>query len=75
MYACASVETVATAEPDAAFMNVDVAILIGAKPRHEGMERKDLLGVNAGIFTVQGKSLHKHAKKSVKVWLITNKSY
>ena len=50
-----------------AFQNVDVAILVGAMPRKEGMERKDLLKANAKIFEVQGKALDQYAKKTVKV--------
>lgn len=58
---------VSTAEPKVAFQNVDVAILVGAMPRKEGMERKDLLKANAKIFEVQGKALDQYAKKTVKV--------
>ena len=61
-------EVVSTAEPKVAFQNVDVAILVGAMPRKEGMERKDLLKANAKIFEVQGKALDQYAKKTVKVW-------
>ena len=60
-------EVVSTAEPKVAFQNVDVAILVGAMPRKEGMERKDLLKANAKIFEVQGKALDQYAKKTVKV--------
>ena len=56
-----------TAEPRVAFANIDVAILVGAMPRKEGMERKDLLKANAKIFVEQGKALDEVAKKSVKV--------
>jgi malate dehydrogenase len=65
-------EVVTTADPDVAFMKVDVAILIGAKPREEGMKQKDLVNVNGGIFMEQGKSLDKYAKKSVKVLVVGN---
>lgn len=58
---------VSTAEPKVAFQNVDVAILVGAMPRKEGMERKDLLKANAKIFEIQGKALDQYAKKTVKV--------
>ncbi len=51
----------------AAFKDVDVAILVGAMPRKEGMERKDLLKANVKIFKSQGEALDQHAKKSVKV--------
>ena len=50
-----------------AFTDVDAAILVGAFPRKQGMERKDLLQRNAKIFESQGKSLDQFAKKSVKV--------
>ena len=46
---------------------MDVAILVGAMPRREGMERKDLLKANAKIFETQGKALDQHAKSTVKV--------
>ncbi|XP_078000705.1 malate dehydrogenase, cytoplasmic-like [Glandiceps talaboti] len=65
-------ETIATAEPDVAFKDLDVAILVGAMPRREGMERKDLLKANAKIFDVQGKALDKVAKKNVKVLVVGN---
>ena len=50
-----------------AFTDIDAAILVGAFPRKQGMERKDLLQRNAKIFESQGKSLDQYAKKSVKV--------
>lgn len=58
---------VATDDAETAFSNIDVAILVGAMPRREGMERKDLLKANARIFESQGKALDKFAKKTVKV--------
>ena len=58
---------VATDDVEAAFSNIDVAILVGAMPRREGMERKDLLKANARIFESQGKALDKFARKTVKV--------
>ena len=58
---------VATDDVETAFSNIDVAILVGAMPRREGMERKDLLKANARIFESQGKALDKFAKKTVKV--------
>jgi len=61
------VEIVATSDPREAFNNIDVAILVGAMPRREGMERKDLLTANAKIFIEQGKVLDEVAKKTVKV--------
>lgn len=50
-----------------AFTDCDVAFLIGAIPRRDNMERKDLLTANAKIFKTQGQILDKYAKKSVKV--------
>ena len=52
---------------EVAFRDVDVAILVGAMPRREGMLRKDLLRANARIFESQGKALDQFAKKTVKV--------
>ena len=49
--------------------DIDAAILVGAMPRKQGMERKDLLKANAKIFVVQGKALDEKAKKTVKVCL------
>ena len=46
--------------------------MVGAMPRKEGMERKDLLAANVKIFKVQGQALDKHAKKSVKVLVVGN---
>ncbi|KAL6052193.1 Malate dehydrogenase, cytoplasmic [Balamuthia mandrillaris] len=63
---------VATSDPAEAFKEVDYAILVGAMPRKEGMERKDLLKANCGIFKVQGKALNDFAKKSVKVLVVGN---
>jgi malate dehydrogenase len=60
-------EVVPTDDVQVAFTNIDVAILVGAMPRREGMERKDLLKANAKIFEGQGKALDKFAKKTVKV--------
>ena len=62
-----SPEVVSSADPAEAFKDIDVAILVGAFPRKEGMERKDLLKINAKIFETQGKALNAHAKKTVKV--------
>ena len=56
-----------TDDPAVAFKDIDSAILVGAMPRREGMERKDLLKANVGIFKAQGKALDQFAKKTVKV--------
>ncbi len=61
-----------TDDPMIAFKNVDYAFLVGARPRGAGMERKDLLKVNAEIFSVQGKALNAVANKNVKVLVTGN---
>ena len=53
---------VITDDPKTAFKDADVALLVGARPRSKGMERKDLLTANAEIFTVQGRALNDAAK-------------
>src|SRR6478752_8326809 len=58
---------VATSDPMVAFKDVDVALLVGARPRGPGMERKDLLSANAQIFTAQGKALNAVASREVRV--------
>jgi len=65
-------DVIATAEPSVAFKDIDVALLIGAMPRREGMERKDLLAANVKIFKAQGEALDKYAKKTVKVVVVGN---
>ncbi len=60
-------DVIPTDDPRVAFKDVDVAVLVGAMPRREGMERKDLLKANAKIFETQGKALDEVAKKTVKV--------
>jgi malate dehydrogenase len=62
----------AHADPMTAFKDVDVALLVGARPRGPGMERKDLLEANAQIFTVQGKALDAVASRNVKVLVVGN---
>jgi len=65
-------EVIPTADAAVAFKDIDVAILVGAMPRKEGMERKDLLKANAKIFETQGKALDANAKKTVKVVVVGN---
>lgn len=65
-------DVIATAEESVAFKDIDVAILVGAMPRREGMERKDLLAANVKIFKSQGTALDTYAKKSVKVVVVGN---
>jgi len=62
----------AHADPMTAFKDIDVALLVGARPRGPGMERKDLLSANAQIFTAQGKALNAVAKRTVKVLVVGN---
>ncbi len=64
--------TVSTADPMVAFKDSDVALLVGARPRGPGMERKDLLDANGKIFAPQGKALGAVASRSVKVLVVGN---
>jgi len=59
-------------DPKVAFKDADIGLLVGAKPRSKGMERKDLLEANAAIFTVQGKALNEVAKRDVKILVVGN---
>ncbi|MEY3385920.1 MAG: hypothetical protein RIR53_731 [Bacteroidota bacterium] len=59
-------------DPMVAFKDADYALLVGARPRSKGMERKDLLEANAQIFTVQGKALNAVANRNVKVVIVGN---
>ncbi|MBC7944508.1 MAG: malate dehydrogenase, partial [Burkholderiales bacterium] len=59
-------------DPKAAFRDADIALLVGARPRSKGMERKDLLEANGAIFTSQGKALNEVAKRDVKVLVVGN---
>ncbi|MCA0394263.1 MAG: malate dehydrogenase [Proteobacteria bacterium] len=63
---------VGTDDPEVAFKDADVALLVGARPRGPGMERKDLLLENAKIFTAQGAALNKVASRNVKVLVVGN---
>ena len=65
-------DIVITDDPKVAFKDADVALLVGARPRTKGMERKDLLEANGAIFTVQGKALNEVAKRNVKVLVVGN---
>jgi malate dehydrogenase len=62
----------AHSDPMTAFKDIDIALLVGARPRGPGMERKDLLSANAQIFTAQGKALNAVAQRSVKVLVVGN---
>lgn len=65
-------EIVATDDPNLAFDGTDYALLVGARPRGPGMERKDLLTANAAIFSVQGKALAAKASRDVRVLVVGN---
>jgi malate dehydrogenase len=62
----------AHSDPSTAFKDTEIALLVGARPRGPGMERKDLLAANAQIFTAQGKALDKAASRNVKVLVVGN---
>jgi len=63
---------VGTDDAEVAFKDADIALLVGARPRGPGMERKDLLLENAKIFTAQGAALNKVASRNVKVLVVGN---
>ena len=63
---------VASDDPNVAFKDADYALLVGARPRGPGMERKDLLEANAAIFSVQGKAMNDHASRDIKVLVVGN---
>ncbi|KAB2968271.1 MULTISPECIES: malate dehydrogenase [Zoogloea] len=63
---------IATDDPNVAFKDAQVCLLVGARPRGPGMERKDLLTENAKIFTVQGAAIGQHAAPDVKVLVVGN---
>src|SRR3989442_3560711 len=62
----------AHSDPLQAFKDTDYALLVGARPRGPGMERKDLLSANAQIFTAQGKALNELASRDVRVLVVGN---
>ena len=63
---------VATDDANVAFKDVDYALLVGARPRGPGMERKDLLEANGAIFAPQGRALNAHARRDVRVLVVGN---
>jgi malate dehydrogenase len=65
-------DIVCTDDPDVAFKDADYALLVGARPRGPGMERKDLLEANAAIFSVQGKAINDHASRDIRVLVVGN---
>lgn len=64
---CNFIEVIPSVDGMAAFKDVDVAMLVGAMPRREGMERKDLLAANVKIFKAMGAAIDSQAKKTIKV--------
>ncbi len=65
-------DVVTSDDPEVAFKDADYALLVGARPRGPGMERKDLLEANAAIFSVQGKAMNKVASRDIKVLVVGN---
>jgi malate dehydrogenase len=65
-------QIIITDDPKVAFQDTEVALLIGARPRSKGMERKDLIEANGAIFSVQGKLLNDYAARHVKVLVVGN---
>lgn len=63
---------VQTDDANVAFKDADYALLVGARPRGPGMERKDLLEANAAIFSAQGKAINDHASRDIKVLVVGN---
>jgi malate dehydrogenase len=63
---------VGTDDPNVAFKDSNYALLVGARPRGPGMERKDLLEANAAIFSVQGKAMNDHASRDIRVLVVGN---
>ncbi len=65
-------DVVISDDPEVAFKDTDYALLVGARPRGPGMERKDLLEANAAIFSTQGKAINKVASRDIKVLVVGN---
>lgn len=63
---------VCTDDPNVGFKDADYALLVGARPRGPGMERKDLLEANAAIFSVQGKAINEVASRDIRVLVVGN---
>lgn len=63
---------VCTDDPNVGFKDADYALLVGARPRGPGMERKDLLEANAAIFSVQGKAINDNASRDIRVLVVGN---
>src|SRR3990167_6028890 len=65
-------QVIITDDPKVAFKDTEIALLIGARPRGKGMERKDLIEANGAIFSVQGRLLNDYASRKVKVLVVGN---
>lgn len=65
-------DMVLTDDPNRAFKDTNWALLVGARPRSKGMERKDLLSANAAIFSVQGKAINANAASDIRVLVVGN---
>jgi len=65
-------DMVLTDDPNRAFKETNWALLVGARPRSKGMERKDLLSANAAIFSVQGKAINANAASDIRVLVVGN---
>ena len=65
-------DIVCTDDPELAFKDCDYALLVGARPRGPGMERKDLLAANAAIFSAQGQAINDCASRDIKVLVVGN---
>ena len=66
------VDVITTDDASVAFGDADIALLVGAMPRKDGMERSDLLSANGGIFKPQGAAISANAKKNIKVLVVGN---
>jgi malate dehydrogenase len=66
------VDVITTDDANVAFGDADIALLVGAMPRKDGMERSDLLSANGGIFKPQGAAISANAKKNIKVLVVGN---
>jgi len=66
------VDVICTDDANVAFGDADIAMLVGAMPRKDGMERSDLLSANGGIFKPQGQAISANAKKNIKVLVVGN---
>ena len=65
-------DVITSDQPEEAFSEAEIALLVGARPRGPGMERKDLLTANAAIFSVQGKAMNDHAHPDIRVLVVGN---